>query len=344
MATIREISECTGVSIATVSKVLNGQPGVSLETQEAVMAAAKKLNYRPNLNARNLKKGTNRTIGVIAEDLTVFNTPGIVDGIGVCCESRSYHYILGNLRFNKRFGHDTDYGKEKSELLLDMMDEMLSKQVDGLLYIGCHSHVVAPLSEQKETRFVCAYCYSEDPAIPDVVYDDREAARKVAELLIAKGHSRIGIIAGSRDSCHTSNRLLGFQEALFEKGIPYNPRLTYYGEWERDQGYQHAASLISDGVTAIFAQNDLMAIGVIDYCNQKGIEIGKDLALIGFDNREISAVCRPALSTVALPLFDIGHTAAGIMLDMIEKEIHPDNKEILLQCNIVERESTGGGN
>jgi LacI family transcriptional regulator len=148
-------------------------------------------------------------------------------------------------------------------------------------------------------------------------------------------------MAGARDSCHTDNRLLGFQEALFEHNIPYNPHLTRYGDWERDRGYDNAAELLSEGVTAIFAHNDLMAIGVIDYCNQKGIEVGKDLALIGFDDREIASVCRPTLSTVALPLFDIGHTAADVMLDMIEKDIQPATREILLGCNIVERESTG---
>lgn len=341
MATIREISDRAGVSIATVSKVLNGQPGVSRETYDAVIAVAKRLNYRPNLNARNLKKGTSRTLGIVAEDLTVFNAPGIVDGVGVCCDARNYHYILGNLRFDKRFGHCSGHAREKSGLITDMMDEMLSKQIDGILYIGCHSHVVAQLPEQKETRFVCAYCYSQDPAIPAVVYDDREAAYKVTELLLSKGHQRVGVIAGPKDSHHTANRLLGFQEALFENGVPYNPRLTRYGDWERDQGYVNAAPLIAGGVTAIFAQNDLMALGVIDYCNEQGIQVGKDLALIGFDDRQIAAVCRPTLSTVSLPLFEIGTTAANVLLDMIEKEIFPPTHEIHLSCDIVERESTG---
>ena len=340
MSTIREISKRSGFSIATVSKVLNGQPGVSRETQNAIMNVAKNLNYRPNLYARHLKMGMSRTLGIIAEDLTVFNAPDIIDGIGVCCESRKYHYILGNLRFNKRFGHDPSYAKEKAEMVIDMVNEMLSKQVDGILYIGCHSHVVASLYSQKETRFVCAYCYSEDRDIPAILYNDRDAARKVTELLISKGHGKIGVIAGDKDSFHTSNRLLGFQEALFDKGVPYNPHLTYYGEWERDHGYEAAPLLLAEGVTAIFAHNDLIAIGVIDYCNQNGIEIGKDLALIGFDNREIAGVCKPSLSTVSLPLFEIGHTAASVMLDMIEKDVFPDNNEILLSCDILEREST----
>jgi DNA-binding LacI/PurR family transcriptional regulator len=187
---------------------------------------------------------------------------------------------------------------------------------------------------------VCAYCFSEDPDIPAVIYDDKGAAYKVAELLLSAGHRKIGIIAGNKDSCHTTSRLLGFQEALFDRGIPYTPRLIHYGEWERDHGFEVAPLLIAEGVTAIFAHNDLIAMGVYDYCNQNGIEIGKDLALIGFDNREVASVCRPALSTVSLPLFDIGHIAADVMFGIIENAARPDSHEILLGCDIVERDST----
>jgi DNA-binding LacI/PurR family transcriptional regulator len=340
MVTIKEISERTGFSIATVSKVLRDRPGVSPSTQEVILTTAKNLGYRPNLNARYLKTGKNQTLGIIAEDLTVFNTPAIIDGIGVCCEQRSYHYILGNLRFNKLFGLDQDNNRRRTELLSDMMEEMLSKQVDGILYVGCHSHAITTLSKHPETRSVCAYCYSDDPDIPDVSYNDQEAARRVAELLIDQGHQRIGVLAGTKDSYHTNSRLLGFQEELFANNIPYNPHHTYFGNWERDQGFALAPALIDDGVTAIFAMNDLMAIGVIDYCNQKGIEVGKDLALIGFDDREIASVCRPTLTTVALPLFDIGHTAASLMLYMIENDERPESHKILLDCHIIERGST----
>ncbi len=341
MATIRELAQYVGVSIATVSKVLNNQNGVSKETEALVLQAAKKLNYRPNLNARHLKTGTSKTLGIIAEDLTVFNTPDIIDGIGVCCESRSFHYILGNLRFDKRFGHETGNAEQKNRLVLDMMDQMLSKQVDGIIYIGCHSHALAMLSRSEDTRFVCAYCYSEDPSIPAVIYDDRQAARRVTDLLLSKGHAKIGIVAGTKDSFHTNNRLLGIQESLYEHSVPYNPHFICHGDWTRDLGYRCAPVLLERGVTAIFAMNDLMAMGVLDYCNHNHIEVGRDLALIGFDNREISSVSRPALSTVALPLFEIGHTAASIMLDMIEKEGVAQPSRILLDCAIIERESTG---
>lgn len=341
MATIREISKITGFSIATVSKVLNGQSGVSSDTNEAILSVAKKLNYRPNLYARHLKTGSSRTLGILVEDISVFNAPEIIDGIGVCCETRNFHYILGNMRFDKRFGHDPNFTQQKTELVADMIDEMLSKQVDGIVYIGCHSHNIALLSAQKETRFVCAYCYSEEPNIPAVIYDDREAGYKVANLLISLGHRKIGIIAGTKDSYHTNNRLLGFQEALYEHNIPYNPHLTHFGEWERDHGFTVTPKLIGEGVTAIFAHNDLIAMGVFDYCNQNGIEIGKDLSLVGFDDREVASVCRPKLTTVSLPLFDIGRIAADIIFNMIENDSMPETQKILLSCNLVERESTG---
>ena len=340
MATLKEISERTGLSIATVSKVLNGRPGVNRETCDFVLAAAKELNYRPNLTARNLKRGSSRTLGIITEDLTVFNTPEIVDGIDVCCEDHGFHYILGNLRLYKRFGNEPVSERERMALVQDMVETMLSKQVDGIVFVGMHSHVVAPVKAFAEIKSVCAYCSSADPDIPSVVYDDQRAAYEVAELLIREGHTKIGMIAGPVESQHTTNRTLGFQEALYAHNLPYNPHLTCFGDWERDRGFTHAAALLKEGVTAIFAQNDLMAMGVIDYCTQNGIEVGRDVSLIGFDNLEISTVCRPKLSTVSLPLFEIGHTAARILLDNIEGKSAPEDRRIRLGCRIVEREST----
>lgn len=344
MATIRGISDRAGVSIATVSKVLNGKPGVNAETADAVLRIARELNYRPNLNARFLKSGRSSTLGVITEDLTVFNAPEIVDGIAATCDEAGYHYILGNLRFNKRYGNGPKDVRESTALVHGMVDDMLSKQVDGIIYVGCHSHVVVSLSEHAEPRFVCAYCISADPKIPSVIYDDKKAAAEATGILLTRGHSSIGMIAGPSDSIHAVNRTRGYQEALFERGIPYNPSLTLTGDWSRDSGFGCAGELIAGGVTAIFAQNDLMAMGVIDYCNRHGIEVGSDLLLIGFDNRELSAVCRPTLSTVALPLFEIGRRAAHVMLGILTGEPESSGMPALtmLDCAMIERESTKG--
>lgn len=339
MSTIREISKQANVSIATVSKVLNGKDGVNPQLRERVLQVAQELNYHPNLNARHLKAGCSKTIGIITEDLTVFNSPEIVDGIAAECEDSDYHYILSNLRFFKRYGNGPKDLKESTALVHSAVDDMLSKQVDGIIYVGCHSHIVISLPENTDTKFVCAYCVSNNPTIPSIIYNDEKASFEETELLLRLGDQKIGMITGPSDSSHTANRTRGHQYALFEHDIPYNPQLTLTGDWSRDCASILAEQLINEGVTAIFAHNDLMALGVLDYCAAHDIEVGRDLRLIGFDNREIASVCRPSLSTVALPLFEIGTTAAAQMLRILHGE-SPTDHQILLDCAIIEREST----
>ena len=136
-------------------------------------------------------------------------------------------------------------------------------------------------------------------------------------------------------------RANGFLQALHDHGVAYDSSLVRASDWDRDSGYRLGGELIRAGAKAIFAQNDLVGTGVIDWCNQNGIEVGRDIFLIGYDNREISSVCRPSLSTVALPLFQMGQSAGHTLLDMLSGK-HPAQKDIMLECTIIKRESTGG--
>ena len=316
MATIREISDRAGVSIATVSKVLNNKSGVKQETADRILQIADQLNYRPNLNARSLKLGDARTIGIITEDLTVFNTPEIVDGVASVCETLNYHYILSNLRFNKRY-HDNPWDYPESNVLVrSAVNDLLSKQVAGIIYIGCHSHLVASLKAHAHIPFVCVYCTCEDQDVPCVGYDDRLAAYEATGTLLEHTSEHIGMITGPIHSVHTLRRANGFLQALHDHGVAYDSSLVRASDWDRDSGYRLGGELIRAGAKAIFAQNDLVGTGVIDWCNQNGIEVGRDIFLIGYDNREISSVCRPSLSTVALPLFQMGQSAGHTLLDM----------------------------
>ena len=341
MATIREIAELAGVSIATVSNVLNNKPGVKQETAETILQIADKLNYRPNLNARSLKLGDSRTVGIITEDLTVFNTPEIVDGVASVCEAHSYHYLLENLRFNKRYSDSPWEHPECSALVRGAVDDLLSKQVAGIIYIGCHSHLVASLRAHANVPFVCVYCSCEDQDVPCIGYDDRHAAYEATIELLRCTHGKLGMITGPIQSVHTLRRANGFLQALQDNSSPYEASLVRSGNWDRDSGYQMGGELIRAGAKAIFAQNDLIATGVIDWCNRNGVEVGRDVALIGFDNREVSTVCRPTLSTVELPLFEMGRTASHVMLDMLAGKL-PEQKDTMLECSIIQRESTGG--
>lgn len=340
MANMKDIAERAGVSIATVSKVLNNQGGISQETSDLIQAIAKELNYHPNFYARNLKKGGSRAIGVITEDLTVFNSSPIIDGIGAYCDEHGYHYFLENMRLDKLKIDPITDEIEYNDIVTSSISFMKAMQVDGLIYLGCHSHKVLSLPGINGMHCVFAYSSSIDPNIPSVLYDDSKASYEVANYLINHGHKVIGVITGPLTSIHAKNRLTGYQKSLFNSGIPYNPKLTAHGDWDRDSGYALSKQLIDSNVTAIFAQNDLMAMGVIDYCRNVGLEVGRDIALIGFDDREICTVSRPTLSTVSLPLFEIGQTSAELVINKIENNTPSLTGEILLECKLIERESS----
>lgn len=341
MATIREIAALAGVSIATVSKVLNNKSGVKQETADTILHIADSLNYRPNLSARSLKLGDARTIGIITEDLTVFNTPEIVDGVACLCDEQNYHYILSNLRFNKRADLSHVDHPQRLPMVHAAVDDLLSKQVAGIIYVGCHSHSVQPFQAYASIPVVCAYCTCQDNSTPCVVYDDEMGAYDATRTLFPKAEGPIGMITGPVDSVHMVRRTSGFVRALSDANLPYDPSLVRVGDWSRDSGYRLGGELIDLGVRTLFVQNDIMAVGVVDWCAQNNIQVGKDLFLIGFDNRELSAVCHPSLSTVSLPLFEMGQAAASILVDLLSGK-EPEQKNTMLECSIIQRESSGG--
>ena len=340
MATIKEIADKAGVSIATVSKVLNGIGSISEDTRQTILNIAQDMNYRPNLHARSLKSKSSKTIGIITEDLTVFNSPEIVDGIASACENYGYQYLLGNLRLYRTYGNgvrDSSIVKKRTQ---ELVDHMLSNQVEGIIYIGCHSHYVVNPSDHHGAKFVYAYCISKDSSVPSILYNEEKAAYEATQLLLKHRNAKPGMITGPNESIHTINRIKGYQRALFENNIPLNPSLSLTGDWDRDCGFTLGKELLDQGVNSIFVQNDLMAAGVIDYCNSIGAEIGKDVRLIGFDNREIASALRPKLSTVALPLFEIGEQSAIRLFDMLNGIENTENI-VMLDCKLIERETTG---
>ena len=339
MTTLKEIAKRANVSIATVSKALNGKGGASQKTLDKILALAEELNYTPNLYAKNLVRRESRTLGVITEDLTVFNTPEIVDSINETCEKYDYHYILGNLRINKRFGHDFSYSPTYHTLVDDMINTMLSKQVEGIIYVGCTNNSIPYLPSTSSVPFVCAYCYSNESSISSVIYDDVKAAYNVTAMLIAKGHKNIGMICGIPESEAAISRTAGYKMALQDHNIDYDPKIVVNGDWSQDSGYSLCPNILKHQVTAIFSHNDVMAVGVIDYCNENNITVGKDLSLVGFDNRQISMICRPQLTTVALPLSEIGNKAATVMIDILSGKA-PSDQKIMLNCPIIERQTT----
>jgi LacI family transcriptional regulator len=340
MATIKEIAKESGVSIATVSNIINGKPGAGEETRKRVLETIQRLDYRPNAIAKSLKQKKNRTIGIITEDLTVFNTPDIVDGINEYCDEHSYEFVLGNLRLYKKYG-DKFYNSDKYyERVLDEFKMMESKQVEGIIYIGCHSRKLECIPRKFPIPVVIAYGFDANEELSSVLFNDEEGAYQATCKLIEAGHENIGVISGLQESIHTKQRLLGYQRALYDNKILFNPQLVELGDWSRKSGYDVSKALFEKNITAIFAMNDLMAGGVYDFLYEREDKIGKNIALVGFDNREVSKAYSPALSTIELPLFEIGQKSAKLLIDRITQPDKNITSEIYkINCRFIERKS-----
>lgn len=338
MPTIREIAKACNVSISTVSNILNHKGAAGEETRNRVLETAKQMNYVPNYMAKNLKQKSTRTIGIITEDLTVFNCAEIVDGIHEYFDEKGYTFLLGNLRLYKKYSHEFYHSKAHEKQVNEEMEIMRAKKVDGIIYIGSHSREIHYMPTDFQVPIVLAYSFTDNPNIPAVIFDDEKGAYRAVEALLQRGHKNIGIIAGRKESLHTKERLKGCKRALKSYGVPFRKELVVHGNWNREESAGACRALMEYGVTAIFAMSDIMAGGVYDFTAKEEIRVGTDLDLIGFDNQVIAQAYMPPLTTMALPLRQIGLTSARVMISMLEDRslVKPLYK---IECGLLNRQS-----
>ena len=343
MITLKEIAQICGVSVATVSNVLNDKPKVSEETKEKILEVVKETGYQPNYFAQGMRKQKTRTIGIIVEDLLEFSTPPIVAAIMAYCDDNNYRTILLNMRLYDKW-QDTWYDDEEKYQsdLKPAIQKLLSLKVDGIIYVAGHCRIVNCFPDDLKTSSIVAYGISKSPRFTSIIIDDEKGSYDVTRHLMSFGHKKIGVIAGAVDNFHTQKRIKGYQKALFEKQILFDPDLISYGNWKRDSGYDKTKKLIKEGVTAIFCMNDTMAAGCYDYLYEYDIKIGQDISVVGYDNKEISEYLRPSLTTNDIGLANIGKKAAEIIVKNLEDKDSKKNinaKVIELPCHLISRGS-----
>jgi len=222
-----------------------------------------------------------------------------------------------------------------------VIQESLAIKVSGIIYIAGHCRVINYFAYDFPIPVLISYGLSHGNKHPSIIVADEEGGYDITRYLLNKGHKKIGLLAGVSDNQHTKDRLLGYQKALFEGGILYDPSLIYYGDWYRESGYNGGKALMSSGVTAIFCMNDTMAAGVYDYLYEAGICVGKDISVTGFDNMEKSEYLRPQLTTNEIQLSEIGKRSAEELIKIMENK-GGDNgiyEPIKIPCNVIERES-----
>ena len=339
MATIKEIAKRAGVSTATVSYVLNGTKKISTETISRVNEAIKELNYAPNTIAMNLRKGKTCTIGVITEDLRCFPTPEILNGIGEALEDANYQMVVHDLHLYGKIW--PDYTKiDKYKARIDKGVQVLRQSmVSGIIYVCMHDRELSHLIEPLDIPLVYAYsnCTSDESYI---TYDDFNSGKNMVQHLIDLGHRDIAVIGGYHHSYVTQLRLNGAKLALKENGLKLPEEYIKYGDFEYHSGYEMTLELLrlKNPPTAIFAMNDIMAAGSYKACSELNIRIPEDISIVGYDNRDISRYLNPSLTTMGLPLQDIGKQALTVLLDSINDE-KTSPKQAILPCQIITRSS-----
>lgn len=303
--TMRDVAKAAGVSVATVSHVVNDKPGARIgdDARRRVQDAVLELGYRPNALAKTLSQGGSRFIGLVADAIATTPFAGqIIHGAQDEAWKHGYVLLVANT--------EGDPVVEK-----DVIAMMLEHQVHGILYsTWYHREIVVPEILQ-QTDTVLVDCFSADGALPAVVPDERQGGRTATEQLLAAGHRRIAFINTTTPSPARSDRLAGYRDALEAAGVEFDARLVLEAEPQQEGGYAAAEAIVASGVTAVFCHNDRVAMGLYDGLRERGVRIPADIAVIGFDNQDvIAAHLRPPLSTVALPHYELGAAGVRVLL------------------------------
>ena len=332
-----DIAQKTGVSVGTVSYVLNNaNVSISKEVRERVWAAANELHYTTNWAAKGLKLQHNNAIGVIVEDMKSWYVSRLIDGICDYAEEMDVRVLLCNLRADDKvhdFGHEDLSTYE--EQIAKQVRTTFGNQVDGLLYIGAFKRDVSKVFVPENEHIVYVYCYCGDSdQYPSVCYSDVQGAAMATQYLIDKGHRQIAYLDGLFDTKPGLDRQQGFRDTLMEHGISI-PEAWFVSPKNGDVR-QFIEELIRkpNRPTAIFCNMDCMAAVVYDVCKDCDVRIPEDISIIGFDNAELCKYLRPELTSIGFPAAKIGYQAAKILCE------EPKATGMwLLDCEVFERKS-----
>jgi LacI family transcriptional regulator len=330
MSSIKEVAREAGVSTATVSHVINNTRFVSNEVRQRVLTAVEKCSYYPNAQARSLASGKSRIIGLVISDIANPFFPELVKAIESAAFEKGYDVMLANTNYNtERTWHYVRRFIERkvagvaimtSEMKKELIDELAQKEVPTVFLDVGH-----PGTHMNNIR---------------VGYDDGidQAIRHLADL----GHRKIAFIGGPTNLRSARRRLEAYR-GIMEQLFPRHPELIFHGDFKVGGGRTAAAEILKlhseEFPTAVIAANDLMAIGAISEFESKGIKVPQDMSVIGFDNIAFAAVTRPPLTTVHLPLDDLGRQAVDVLLSSLE-DMQKKGVEICIATTLIVRDST----
>lgn len=326
--TIYDVAREANVSMATVSRVVNGNPNVKPTTRKKVLEVIDRLDYRPNAVARGLASKKTTTVGVIVPDVTNLYFSSLARGIDDIATMYKYNIILAN----------SDQNDQKE---IQVLNTLLAKQVDGIIYMGhkITDEMRAEFSRSK-TPVVLAGTVDPDAQVGSVNIDYTEATEQVITQLIAKGNKKIAFVSGAlTEPINGVYRMNGYKKALKKAGINFDEKLVFETEYSYQSGEELYNKLAKVGATAAFVGDDELAIGVLNGALDHGVKIPEKFEVVTSNNSKLTEMVRPRLSTITQPLYDIGAVSMRLLTKLMNKE-DVEEKTIILPHNIADRGTT----
>lgn len=329
--TIYDVAREANVSMATVSRVVNGNPNVKPSTRKKVLETIERLGYRPNAVARGLASKKTTTVGAIIPDISSAFFAELTRGIEDIATMYKYNIILSN----------SDQNKEKE---IHLINTMLEKQVDGIVFMG--GDVTKEHIEEFKTAnvpVVLAATHDENYELPSVNIDYTRAAYEATNRLIETTNVQPAFITGDDEIQSNGLKYEGYMKALKDANIEIDERLIVKKECTYNGGILGITQILKDEEIArpksVFVATDEMAVGVIHGIQDEGLKVPDDIEVIGFNNTRVSLMVRPTLTTIVQPMYDIGAVAMRLLTKYMNKE-EVDENTVILPHRIIERNST----
>ena len=330
MVTIKDVARQAEVSIATVSRVFSGANAVREETSRRIRDVAAALRYTPHVGARSLTTSKTHTLGVLLPDLYGEFFSEIIRGIDVAARRSGYHLLVSSSH--------SDSGEVQGAI------KSMRGRVDGLILMSPDldtKSVVSTLPDGYSVILLNAAI--RQPGVASVRIGNSQGAKQMVRHLIDHGHRRIAIIAGAKHNIDGAQRKSGYRAALSEAGIPVDPHLELAGDFTEDSGFEAVRKMLASRVsrpTAIFAANDSMAIGALSALREAGASVPGDFAVAGFDDIPIARHMSPPLSSVHVPIAELGERATENLIAAVTNPRYQP-RHITLRTTLVIRGSCG---
>ncbi len=331
MATIKDVAKKAGVSVATVSRVFNASGPVSAKAIERVRDVASALRYVPHVGARSLITSRTNCVGVLLPDLYGEFFSEVIRGMDQTAQQHGFHLLLSSAHNGKRE--------------LEGAMRAMRGRVDGMIIMSPHLDEAALIANLPSTvPVVLISCRVKDGDYDSIVIDNARGAQQMVAHLVSQGHRRVAIIRGAEGNHDASERLRGYRRALRDADLAADPSLELSGDFTEASGHRAVAQALSlaDPPTAIFAANDAMAIGAVSALRDLGRRVPEDVAVGGFDDIPIARYMNPALSSVHVPISEMGARATQRIIEALTGTPSRKRRREVLPTQLIVRASTNG--